>query len=315
MFTGLSLDARMPYTQQWNASFQFLLPGQISVTSAYVGSKGTKLQGRSDVNLPLPGDGNVDARRPLPQFQAVRLLETKYNSSYQAAQLTAERRFGTSLGFQLAYTWSHAIDVLSSETGILSLDPRNVNLDRGNALWDLRHRLSASWSYQLPFRSRGALNHLVGGWQVNGILSLYTGFFFTVTSSVNTLNTGGGNRPDGLRNAQLPRNEQTLQRWFDTSAFTPPGFRQFGTTGRDTLSGPGTRQLDASLFKQFFFSESHQRRLEFRAEFFNLSNTPQFNNPAATFGAQGFGIISSAGSPVTLQRTPRQVQFGLKFYF
>src|SRR5262249_20031814 len=198
-YTGLSLGVRMPYTQQWNGSLQFLLPGQISVTSAYVGSKGTKLQGRSDINLPLPGDGSVDARRPLPQYQAIRYLETKYNSSYQAAQLTAERRFGTALGFQLAYTWSHAIDILSSETGTLSLDPRNVNLDRGNALWDLRHRLSASWSYQLPFRAHGPLNHLVGGWQVNGILSLYTGFFFTVSSSVNTLNTGGSNRPNGLR--------------------------------------------------------------------------------------------------------------------
>jgi hypothetical protein len=124
-----------------------------------------------------------------------------------------------------------------------------------------------------------------------------------------------GTRADRIGLGQLPKEQQTLTRWFDTSAFQAPGFRQFGNGGRNILSGPGTRQLDASLFKEFYFNEDRARRVEFRAEFFNFTNTPQFNNPAATFGSPGFGQITSAGSPQSLQRTPRQIQFGLKVYF
>lgn len=105
------------------------------------------------------------------------------------------------------------------------------------------------------------------------------------------------------------------QRWFDTSAFVAPGFEQFGNSGRNILWGPGTKQLDFSLFKEFYFSRNETRHLQFRAEFFNLFKTPQFNNPHSTQGTPAFGTISSAGSPVTLQRTSREIQFALKLYF
>ena len=195
------------------------------------------------------------------------------------------------------------------------MDIRNIALDRGNGDTDVRHRAVASWTYALPFRASGALRQVVEGWQVNGILSLYGGLPFSVASANNTLNIGSGTRADRLREGSLPPDQRTPQRWFDTEAFATPGPQQFGNGGRNILSGPGTKQLDLSMFKAFPFSADGGRRVEFRTELFNITNTPQFNNPNATFGNAGFGTITSAGAPLTLQRTSRQIQLALKLYF
>jgi hypothetical protein len=195
------------------------------------------------------------------------------------------------------------------------MDIRNIALDRGNADYDVRHRMVATWSYALPFHASGAVRQLVEGWQLNGIVSLYDGLPFTVNSANNTLNIGSGTRADRLSEGSLPNDQRSVQRWFDTAAFATPGLLKFGNAGRNILRGPGTEQVDCSLFKAFPFSADGRRRVEFRAEAFNVANTPQFNNPGSTFGAAGFGSITSAGAPLTLQRTSRQIQFALKLYF
>jgi hypothetical protein len=156
---------------------------------------------------------------------------------------------------------------------------------------------------------------VAGGWQANGILSLFTGLPFTVSSAVNTLNGSGSQRANRIASGVLPSSQQTLQRWFDVSAFQVPAQYQFGNSGVDILNGPGTKQLDYSMFKSFYFDHDHHRSFQFRAELFNIFNTPQFNNPAASIGAAGVGSISSAGSKQTFQRISREVQFALKFYF
>ena len=310
---AIDIDARTPYTQQWNLAIQKELPGAFSLTVAYAGTKGTKLQGYPNTNQPVPGTGALAARRPFPRFDNIQTIQNRFDSAYHGLQVTGERRFSQGLAFQVAYTWSHAIDVTDQFGGVM--DIRNIDLDRGDSLFDVRHRLVASWNYALPFRASGALRQLVEGWQLNGILSLYGGLPFTVQSATNTLNIGSPSRADRLRDGNLPPDQQTVQRWFDTEAFTAPGNQQFGTAGRNVLRGPGTRQLDFSVFKAFPFGRDLTRRVEFRTEVFNLTNTPQFNNPAATFGSPGFGTISAAGAPLTLQRTSRQIQFALKVYF
>jgi len=131
-------------------------------------------------------------------------------------------------------------------------------------------------------------------------------------SSPNTTNCCSS-RPDRIRDGNLPSSQRTIQHWFDTAAFREPGLLLFGNAGRNLISGPGTKQLDFSLFKEFPFGEA--RRVEFRSEFFNLFNTPQFNNPNGSLGTAAFGTITSAGSPISFQRTSRQIQFGLKIYF
>jgi hypothetical protein len=169
-----------------------------------------------------------------------------------------------------------------------------------------------SWLYQLPIKFDGWKETMLGGWQINGILTLSDGLPFDL-SSPNTTNCCNS-RPDRIANGSLPDDQRTIDRWFDTTAFREPGFLQFGNAGRNILQGPGTKQLDFSTFKKFRFS-SEARWLEFRAELFNLLNTPQFNNPNGTVGSPAFGRITSAGSPISFQRTSRQVQFGLKLYF
>lgn len=132
---------------------------------------------------------------------------------------------------------------------------------------------------------------------------------------MNTLNGSGSQRPDRVGSGVLPKDQRSLQRWFDIAAFRTPGQFLFGNSGRSILAGPGTKQFDVSLSKSFALTETPRRSLEYRAEMFNICNTPQFNNPNASIGSPGAGIITSAGSPTALQRTFRQIQMALKLYF
>jgi hypothetical protein len=237
---------------------------------------------------------------------------TRYNSIYNALQISAERRFAKGFAFQGSYTFSHNIDDNgATDANAGGLMVKNTKLDRSNSDLNVPHRFVANWSYQLPIKLSGWMDTAFGNWQANGILTLSDGLPFD-TSSPNTTNCCGS-RPDRIDDGNLPSSQRTVQRWFDTSAFKEPGLLQFGNSGRNVLTGPGTKQLDFSLFKRFPFSEA--RRLEFRAEFFNLFNTPQFNNPSGALGTAAFGTVTSAGSPISFQRTSRQIQFGLKFYF
>lgn len=316
---GATLNAvqpglKMPYTQQWNLSLQNQLPGRWNLTTAYVGTKGTKLNAQPDINRPVPGTTAIVLRRPYPRFTSIQEVQHRQSSIYHGLQASAERRFGRGMNFLAAYTYSHAIDEASGPFNT-PMDVRDFRRDRGNADFDVRQRLVLSWTWQIPIKFTGRLETAFGGWQTNGILSLYDGLPFSVNSATNSLNIGSGSRADRSGSGELPNSERTLDRWFDISAFGPPGPQLFGNSGRNILRGPGTKQLDFSIFKDFLFSPDSVRRFQFRAEFFNLSNTPQFNNPSSTVGAAGAGSIRSAGAPLTFQRTSRQIQFALKFYF
>jgi hypothetical protein len=155
---------------------------------------------------------------------------------------------------------------------------------------------------------------VIGGWQVNNILTLQSGLPFTPTVQTSTLNTGTGSQfPNRTASGVLASGERSIERWFDAAAFVAPPQFTFGNSGRNILYGPGTKQLDLSLFKSFPFEES--QRVEFRAEAFNAFNTPQFNNPNASIGFTGVARITSAGNPPVYQRTSRQLQLALKLYF
>ena len=175
---------------------------------------------------------------------------------------------------------------------------------------DLRQRFVASWTYSLPFWRR---IRFLGGWEISGIGNVYAGLPFTPTSAINTLNSTGTQRPNRTGSGVI--SDWTLKRYFDTGAFATPAPYQFGNSGRDILYGPGTVQFDIGVLKNFYISEQRGRRLQFRSEFFNIFNTPQFNNPNANIGTAAAGQITSAGSDVTFQRTEREIQFALKFYW
>ena len=318
---SIERDFQIPYASQWNAGVQHQLSSQTLLSVNYVGTKGTGLLLAPNINQPRPGPGAVNPRRPFPRFGNIADVESAGSSIYHSLQLSAEKRMTGGLSFLASYTWSHAIDNGGFIGGRQNL--YDLAAERGNGDVDMRHRFITSWSWALPFgRGRRFLGDahglgqvFLGGWQLNGISSIYSGLPFTVNSGINTLNGSGGRRADRLGQGSLPDSERTLRRFFDTDAFAVPGQFQFGNSGRNILTGPGTVQFDFSVFKSFHFDERERYRLDFRTEIFNLFNTPQFNNPASSIGTVAAGTISSAGSKTTFQRTSRQVQFALKFNF
>ena len=151
-----------------------------------------------------------------------------------------------------------------------------------------------------------ARSGLLGGWQLGAILSLRTGQAFSPQVSTDISNTGTNNRPNRRGDGLLGADRRSIQRWFDTSAFTIPDPYTYGNAGRNILIGPRFRNMDVKVGKNFAFTE--HKRLEFRCEMFNFSNTPHFSNPNPNINLPQVGKITSAGAP-------RQIQFGLKFVF
>jgi len=310
-------NLRMPYVQQWNLNIQQQLPGEMTLATAYVGTKGVKLRDQININQPRPGAGAVAARRPYPQFSDIQLTAFRANSIYHGLQASLDKRFTGGLSFLVSYTYSHAIDD-ADVFGGGHQDVLNLRADRGNAPFDIRQMLVISYNYDLPLakNASGWAKHLLGGWQTNGVLRLTGGTPFTPTMAANTLNGSGFQRPDAVAGCDPKLDNPTVERWFDTSCFTAPPQFTFGNVGRNTVFGPGTKQLDFSVFRHIGLGGGDGKRsLQLRAEIFNLTNTPQFNNPNASIGSPQAGVVSSAGSPPSFQRTSRQIQIAGKLLF
>ncbi len=316
-------DLRAPYMQHWNLNVQQQLGSARMVEAGYVGSKGTKLRTARDINQPAPSPRSPNLR-PAPFFADVNILESRSNSSYHSLQARLHQRLHRGVSLLASYTWSKSIDDASgffSSAGDANFpqDSYNLRAERGRSSFDVRHRFTASYSWDLPFgRGRrwlhnGALAHLLGGWQTFGIWSFQTGRPFTVAllAELDNSNTGrsilgfGNNdRPHALPNARLDR--RTPERWFDTTAFAIPAFGAFGNSGRNILDGPGSAAVHVSLLRNAKVGES--LTVQFRAEAFNVANRVNLDLPDIFLGSPTFGRISSAGSP-------RHVQFGVKFLF
>ena len=310
--------AKTSYTEQWHLAFEQEIPFSTVLKFAYVGTKGVHLTNIRDINSNqwgANGATTVTVARPYPTFGQINELETRQVSSYNALQVTAERR-AHGLGFLASYTYSHALDEGSGENAGVS-NPYNLRYDYGNSDYNVPNRFVASANYQLPFKGRGVLGPLERGWQFNAIAQFYDGTPFSV-GTTDSFGDGQSTRAillPGYGSGSLPKGKRTLAKWFNTDAFAVPAVTSFtyGNSGRNSLQGPGTKYVDFSLFKDTHLSES--KVLQLRAEAFNLANTPQFNNPAATAGTTTIGSISSAGSDLTFQRTARQIQFAAKITF
>lgn len=309
-------NAKTPYSEQWHASVQQQIGSANRITIAYIGNVGRHLDALFDINQASPGTTALATRRPYPFFSQIWQLQTGLISSYNGLQVTAERRT-KDLGFQFSYTYSHSLDENSSNPGNI-VNSYNLAADYGNSDQNIPSRFVGSINYSLPFRGSGITRPFVQGWQLNAILTYSDGIPFSVLAGANTLGIADGIVPRAQfvgtsGNGSLPPGNRTLKKWFDTSAFANPGPQQWGNSGRNILQGPGTKNVDFSVFKTIPLHEA--ANLQLRSEFFNLLNTPQFNNPSATAGTTTFGTISSAGSPNTLQRVSRQIQLAAKFTF
>ena len=175
-----------------------------------------------------------------------------------------------------------------------------------------------SFNYELPFGrdATGLTAALLRGWQMNGILRLSTGLYLTPTVGPNNLNGSGFQRADVVSGCDWRLDNPTPDRWFNPGCFAIPAQFTFGNAGRNIIEGPGTRNLDFSLFRNIYLSRGETpKQLQIRGEVFNITNTPQFNNPNTTIGVNNTGVISSAGSPTSFQRIQRQIQLGVKLLF
>ena len=325
---AIQRDLRTGYMQHWNFNVERQIGAKSVLEVAYVGSKGTKLLTARDINQPQPSvlpPGLPIVPRPNPQFDDINLLESRANSNYNALQARFQQRLARGFSTLASYTWSKSIDDASNFFSSAG-DPNfpqnsyNVAAERGRSNFDVRHRLSVSYSYALPFgkgrqylTNDGWLSTVVSGWETYGIVTVQSGRPFTVALLPEIDNSGTGrsilgfganDRPNLVGNPEL--SNPTTGQWFNTAAFAFPAPGTFGNAGRNILDGPGYQTVNVSLLKNTVLSE--RLTLQFRAEAFNLFNHPNFNLPDNFLGSPTFGLITSA-------RDPRHIQFGLKLLF
>ena len=313
---GVTPNYRNGQIQQFNFSAQREITRDTVVTLGFVGSAGALLSWQRNINQPDPGPGGIDARRPyaasLPGVTGIAWLESSANSAYTSMQLNVEKRYSKGLYLLSNWTWAHGLDNVGGDGGAngpIPQDPRNRRADWSSSNADMRHRVNFAASYQLPFgRSlQGPAKFALTGWELGGLTVIQTGLPFTVTVPGSPSNTGSGSRANAVPGVSPDVANQSITNWFNPAAFSVPPAFTWGNLGRNTLRGPSIWNVDLSASKKFNFSES--RRLEFRAEFFNSLNHPQFSLPGSTIGVGGVATITAT------QRANRQIQLALRYAF
>jgi len=330
------------YIMQYNVNVQRqVTPGTV-LTLAYVGSHGVNLFGSGDINTAIPTIVNGEQFFPTgsprrnPTFDTIRTQLQGFTSRYNALNVGVVRRFNRDLQFQASYTFGKSTDERSGTSGrqefgngqARTFDPYNRSLDRARSDFDTRHSFVANLSYELPFgrKSKGWVKQLISGYQINSIVTMSSGLPFTVFVDGDPdrdATSDNASRPNLISGVSLrPAGGSKPDLWFNPAAFGPPvpGFR--GTAGRNILNGPDFKSVDFSVVKEFNFSE--KRKLQFRAEVFNLLNRANFDLPSNaddgeqifTFSAPStFTRIDTAGRIFSTNGDSREIQFALKFIF
>jgi outer membrane receptor protein involved in Fe transport len=315
---GLSVDPffAAPYVQQWNLNIQReLLPGYV-FTAGYLGSKGTRLPIRRELNPAIfragATVGNINARRIFaPNYASIISYENVINSTYNALQLTMNKRFSGGFTLLASYNWSKSIDGMSIDVdGFNGQDTLNMRPDKALSDFDVRHRMVASFLWEIPGPAAGVGKWVLGGWQTNGIFVAQAGRPFTVTSGRDVALSGTGTqRPNltGDPNLDTGRSRDELMAlYFDPSKFALPEAGLYGSAGRNLMVGPGNWNLDFALFKRFPIRERAQVQL--RWEMFNAFNHANLNNPRSNITAVRPGQIDTTSGP-------RIMQLGLRATF
>jgi hypothetical protein len=312
--TAYQRDLQTPWMEHWNVNVQRQIGVGRAIEIGYVGSRGHDLISARDANQ-APASPNPFNLRPNPLFADITLIESRASSEYNALQVKYVQRAEHGLSFTASYTYGRSNDDASgffTSAGDPnfpqnSLDPA---AEWSRSSFDVRHRFSAGVSYQLPLEGNAWLND----WQLQAIATLQSGRPFTVAvhPDIDASNTGRSNlgfgyndRPNVNGEGSLPGDERSEQRWFDTAAFSMPAFGSFGNVGRNSLEGPGYRNINLAVLKLVPLGDA---RLQLRFETFNLFNNTNYDLPDAFLGSPTFGQILSAGSP-------RRIQFGVRALF
>jgi hypothetical protein len=330
----ISVPWHTPYTQQWSLDVQRQIKKNMMVDIGYYGNNAHHLLGVVDINEVQPGVGaakglnpanfiSTAGELPLNQFRpflgygAISGIQNRFNSNYHSLQAQFQKRWGASSLFVFNYTWSHNLTNNPSDRSNAPQNVYNISAEYGPSSLDRRQNVTASYVYDLPwFRAQeGAVGHILGGWEVSGLVYYYTGTPLTVTTS----NTDPGGlgllgasassaRPDMTGN---PNNgaAHTVASFFNTSVFTanPQTSNRPGNAGRGVVTGPSFQRWDVSLFKNTKLRGEHMY-VQFRAETFNVFNHTNFS-------AVGTNITLATFGKVTTANDPRILQLGLKLYF
>ncbi len=345
---GIETPWHTPYMEHWSLDVQQQLTRKTIVTAGYFGSRGVHLPGVVDINLLPPGyaltqtcrtnsvdpatfgpcqmpgqqftsatqELILDQIRPYRGYRAVNVVQTRFNSNYHSLQVSGQQRFSGGNQLNLSYTWSKNLTNSQNEYSTAPQNPYNIRNDYGRANLDRRHILNVNYIYELPFHQKqeNFAGKLLGGWQVSGIFTHFTGRAFTLsTSNLDPAGLGflgpsvSGPRPS----VSCDPNQgaaRTFRQWFNTTCVqnVAAGLNNIGSVGRNTLDGPPTTRVDFTLSKSVKFSES--MRVQLRGEVFNIFNHTNFTTLSTNVTSATFGQVTNV-------RDPRTMQLGVKFYF
>jgi outer membrane receptor protein involved in Fe transport len=325
---ALPQEPKRGYIHSWNLTVQGELPWGFTGQAGYVATRQRDINQIMDANAgQVIGAGN--AGRPLfvrfGRTGNTGILSNPGWSDYDSLQTSLTRRMAQGLQASVAYTWSKAFgiccDTLSDNPPFVqALD--YFHLNEARLPQDRPHNFQASLVAELPFGSGkpflsdgGLASKLLGGWQLNGLLSLYSGSPFTVTATGTSLDmTGSTQVADQVKSdVEILGGIGPGNPWFDTTAFRPVTERRFGTAAVNSMRGPGFANFDMSVFREFGLGGG--RALQFRMEIFNLTNTPHFANPQNSVNASNFGIISSTANSGREGIDERLFRLGLRVSF
>jgi hypothetical protein len=291
--------------QQWSFGVQREMPGRGKLEVSYVHTHATHLMRPININAPQAGvlgaaPGNrINAYRPYVGYSTISDRETSGSSLYDSLQVSFNRRVAQ-LQFGLAYTWGKNIDDGSSERGSGDLPPNkdNIRAERAVSDYDRPHVFTSNFIWYVPKLARGALDRaavrpLLNGWQLSGIVRMWSGTPLDVTILTDVAGIGAtqNQRPDVIAGGAGPR---TPDQWFNRDAFGRPANGTFGNLGRNALRGPGVNKWDLALFKNFKYDE--RWTMQFRGEFFNTFNHPSFSGVGTSLTVTATGVNPNTGN-------------------
>jgi hypothetical protein len=298
-------DLKMPYSMQWNFTAEHER-WNTGFRLSYIGTNTRQASYSYDINSPVPDNRPyVDKPRRFPTFPGIAYITGGAGHQYHALTTEVERRLSRGLRYQVSWAWARDIETIASE------NPYGSRI-RAVSPYTPTHRVTTNWVYQFPFgRGRALLsgankplNLAVGGWELGGVYSFYSGQFLTpgwtgpdprgIAYTTSRTAPNIGMIPDILRDPNLPAGQRTLSRWFDTAAFAAPAAGQFGNSGLGVIKGPWANVWHMGLYKYFTFREGGLRlRLELTST--NVFNHPNWSNPNTTVSSTAAGLISGVG--------------------
>lgn len=328
-------DLKMPYSMQYNVTLEHQ-QWDTGFRISYIGTNTRQGDYSYNYNSPVPDNRPfVDKPRPFPTYPEIMYFTNGAGHQYHGMTAEVERRFAQGLYLQASWTWARDIGDLNR--GEVSENPFNREREKGVWLDIPTHRANLNFIYQLPFGKGKPLmsgvgrwgNLAVGGWEITGVYSYYSGQFLTPvwtgpdpTGTIFTTSRTPANvpttgwRPDQIGDPNLPADQRSVNRWFDLGAFAPPTLGNFGTAAKGTIRGPDVNVWHCGVMKTFVFAEKAPRvRWELTAT--NALNHPNWNNPGVNIAqAQSAGVITGVGS-VNGASTgdlpgPRQLRTGVR---